>query len=92
MCQLPMSRREWLKLASMFTVTGAAPLLGSLSARAASEPDPRDPKVRITPAGARGPGEYDGDREPLQPTPQRPRAPRDAAGTPRAPVLPWRRL
>ncbi|HMC45449.1 MAG TPA: ABC transporter substrate-binding protein, partial [Caballeronia sp.] len=39
MCQLPMSRREWLKLASMFTVAGAAPLLGSLNARAASEPD-----------------------------------------------------
>jgi NitT/TauT family transport system substrate-binding protein len=39
MCQLPMSRREWLKLASMFTVAGAAPLLGSLNARAANEPD-----------------------------------------------------
>lgn len=39
MCQLPMSRREWLKLASMFTVAGAAPLLGALNARAASEPD-----------------------------------------------------
>ncbi|MGI4901535.1 MAG: ABC transporter substrate-binding protein, partial [Janthinobacterium lividum] len=38
MCQLPMSRREWLKLASMFTVAGAAPLLSSLNARAASDP------------------------------------------------------
>jgi NitT/TauT family transport system substrate-binding protein len=39
MCQLPMSRREWLKLASMFTVAGAAPLLRALDARAAGEPD-----------------------------------------------------
>ena len=39
MCQLPMSRREWLKLASMFTVAGAAPLLGALNARAAADPD-----------------------------------------------------
>jgi NitT/TauT family transport system substrate-binding protein len=39
MCQLPMTRREWLKLASLFTVAGAAPLLGTLNARAASEPD-----------------------------------------------------
>lgn len=39
MCQLPMSRREWLKLASLFSVAGAAPLLGALQARAASEPD-----------------------------------------------------
>jgi NitT/TauT family transport system substrate-binding protein len=39
MCQLPMSRREWLKLASMFTVAGAAPLLGALNARAAATPD-----------------------------------------------------
>jgi NitT/TauT family transport system substrate-binding protein len=39
MCQLPMSRREWLKLASMFTVAGAAPLLGALSARAATDPN-----------------------------------------------------
>ncbi|EIN02199.1 nitrate/sulfonate/bicarbonate ABC transporter periplasmic protein [Paraburkholderia hospita] len=39
MCQLPISRREWLKLASIFTATGAAPLLGALNARAASEPD-----------------------------------------------------
>jgi NitT/TauT family transport system substrate-binding protein len=39
MCQLPMSRREWLKLASMFTVAGAAPLLSALNARAATEPD-----------------------------------------------------
>jgi NitT/TauT family transport system substrate-binding protein len=34
-----MSRREWLKLASMFTVAGAAPLLGALNARAATDPD-----------------------------------------------------
>ena len=39
MCQLPMSRREWLKLASMFTVAGAAPLLGALNARAATDPN-----------------------------------------------------
>ncbi len=39
MCQLPLSRREWLKLASMFTVAGAAPLLGALNARAATDPD-----------------------------------------------------
>ncbi|ABE36026.1 NMT1-like family protein [Paraburkholderia xenovorans LB400] len=39
MCQLPMSRREWLKLASMFTVAGAAPLLAALNARAAENPD-----------------------------------------------------
>ena len=39
MCQLPMSRREWLKLASLFTVAGAAPLLKSFDARAAAEPD-----------------------------------------------------
>lgn len=39
MCQLPMSRREWLKLASLFTVAGAAPLLRSFDARAAAEPD-----------------------------------------------------
>jgi NitT/TauT family transport system substrate-binding protein len=39
MCQLPITRREWLKLASLFTVAGAAPLLGALNARAASEPD-----------------------------------------------------
>jgi len=39
MCQLPLSRREWLKLAAMFTVAGAAPLLQSLKARAAAEPD-----------------------------------------------------
>ncbi|NVH74163.1 ABC transporter substrate-binding protein [Paraburkholderia youngii] len=39
MCQIPMSRREWLKLAALFTATGAAPLLSSLSARAATEPD-----------------------------------------------------
>ena len=25
MCNVPMSRREWLKLASLFTVAGAAP-------------------------------------------------------------------
>jgi NitT/TauT family transport system substrate-binding protein len=34
-----MSRREWLKLASMFSVAGAAPLLSSLSARAANDPN-----------------------------------------------------
>jgi NitT/TauT family transport system substrate-binding protein len=34
-----MSRREWLKLASLFTVAGAAPLLRSLDARAAADPD-----------------------------------------------------
>ncbi|WLE62523.1 ABC transporter substrate-binding protein [Burkholderia plantarii] len=39
MCQFPMSRREWLKLATLFSAAGAAPLLGSLSARAAAEPD-----------------------------------------------------
>ncbi|MEM5404872.1 MULTISPECIES: ABC transporter substrate-binding protein [Paraburkholderia] len=39
MCQLPMTRREWLKLASLFTVAGAAPLLGALNARAATEAD-----------------------------------------------------
>lgn len=39
MCQLPMSRREWLKLASLFTVAGAAPLLKSLDARAAADPN-----------------------------------------------------
>jgi NitT/TauT family transport system substrate-binding protein len=39
MCQLPMSRREWLKLAAMFSVAGAAPLLSALNARAAAEPD-----------------------------------------------------
>ncbi|CAG4906609.1 ABC transporter substrate-binding protein [Paraburkholderia saeva] len=39
MCQLPMSRREWLKLASMFTVAGAAPLLSALNARAATDPN-----------------------------------------------------
>lgn len=38
MC-LPISRREWLKLASMMTVAGAAPLLASAAARAAAEPD-----------------------------------------------------
>ena len=37
MCQI--SRREWLKLASMMTVAGAAPLLASGAARAAAEPD-----------------------------------------------------
>ncbi|MFK0375604.1 ABC transporter substrate-binding protein [Pandoraea sp. NPDC090278] len=37
MCQI--SRREWLKLASMMTVAGAAPLLASAAARAAAEPD-----------------------------------------------------
>jgi NitT/TauT family transport system substrate-binding protein len=39
MCQTNFSRREWLKLALMFTGAGAAPLLKSLQARAASEPD-----------------------------------------------------
>ena len=39
MCNVPMSRREWLKLASLFTVAGAAPLLKSLDARAAVDPD-----------------------------------------------------
>ncbi|MFC6141689.1 ABC transporter substrate-binding protein [Paraburkholderia silvatlantica] len=39
MCNVPMSRREWLKLASLFTVAGAAPLLKSLDARAAADPD-----------------------------------------------------
>jgi len=42
MCQsprLPLSRREWLKLASLFTVAGAAPLLDALNARAAAQPD-----------------------------------------------------
>ena len=39
MCQLPMTRREWLKLASIFTVAGSAPMLGALNARAATEAD-----------------------------------------------------
>ena len=39
MCQVPMTRREWLKLAALLTAGGAAPLLTSLSARAAAEPD-----------------------------------------------------
>ncbi|MGI4859611.1 MAG: ABC transporter substrate-binding protein, partial [Janthinobacterium lividum] len=39
MCQYPISRREWLKLAAMCTAAGAAPLLGAMQARAASEPD-----------------------------------------------------
>lgn len=39
MCQVPMSRREWLKLSAMFTAGGALPLLHSLKARAAAEPD-----------------------------------------------------
>ena len=37
MCQI--SRREWLKLASMMSVAGAAPLLTAAAARAAAEPD-----------------------------------------------------
>jgi NitT/TauT family transport system substrate-binding protein len=37
MCQI--SRREWLQLASMMSVAGAAPLLTAASARAAAEPD-----------------------------------------------------
>ncbi|PLZ03130.1 ABC transporter substrate-binding protein [Burkholderia sp. WAC0059] len=39
MCEHAMSRRDWLKLVSMLTVTGAAPLLRALDARAAAEPD-----------------------------------------------------
>ncbi|HKT67605.1 ABC transporter substrate-binding protein [Burkholderia pyrrocinia] len=39
MCQIPMSRREWLKLAALFTATGAAPLLSMANAHAAAEPD-----------------------------------------------------
>lgn len=39
MCQLPISRREWLKLAALLTATGAAPLIASQHARAAIEPD-----------------------------------------------------
>lgn len=39
MCNQPISRREWLKLASLFTVAGAAPLLKSLDARAATDPN-----------------------------------------------------
>ncbi|WP_354686641.1 ABC transporter substrate-binding protein [Cupriavidus necator] len=39
MCQVPMSRREWLKLSAMFTASGALPLLHSLNTRAAAEPD-----------------------------------------------------
>ncbi|CAM2157086.1 NitT/TauT family transport system substrate-binding protein [Pararobbsia alpina] len=39
MCDVPMNRRDWLKLAALFTAAGAAPLLGMLNARAASEPD-----------------------------------------------------
>ena len=39
MCQVPMSRREWLKLAALFTASGALPLLSALNARAATEPD-----------------------------------------------------
>ena len=39
MCNVPMSRREWLKLASLFTVAGAAPLLKSFDARAAADPN-----------------------------------------------------
>jgi len=38
MCQFPISRREWLKLATLFSVGGAAPLLSALQARAASDP------------------------------------------------------
>jgi NitT/TauT family transport system substrate-binding protein len=37
MCQI--SRREWLKLASLMSAAGAAPLLASSAARAAAEPD-----------------------------------------------------
>ena len=39
MCELPLSRREWMKLAALFSVAGAAPLLSALNARAAEEPD-----------------------------------------------------
>ena len=39
MCDIPMNRREWLKLAALFSAAGAAPLLGTLTARAATEPD-----------------------------------------------------
>lgn len=39
MCHYSITRREWLKLASMFTIAGAAPLLSTLSARAATEPN-----------------------------------------------------
>src|ERR1700761_990068 len=39
MCQVPMTRREWLKLTALMTAAGAAPLLTSLSARAAVEPN-----------------------------------------------------
>lgn len=39
MCQVPMSRREWLKLSALFTAGGALPLLNALEARAAAEPD-----------------------------------------------------
>lgn len=39
MCQVPISRREWLKLSALFTAGGALPLLRSLQARAATEPD-----------------------------------------------------
>ena len=39
MCQIPMSRREWLKLSALFTAGGALPLLHTLNARAAAEPD-----------------------------------------------------
>lgn len=39
MCQVPMSRRELLKLATLFTAGGALPLLNALNARAAAEPD-----------------------------------------------------
>ncbi|KVW12695.1 ABC transporter substrate-binding protein [Burkholderia cepacia] len=39
MCNVPMSRREWLKLASLFTVAGAAPLLKASDARAAADPN-----------------------------------------------------
>ncbi|MFP4893374.1 ABC transporter substrate-binding protein [Paraburkholderia sp. EG304] len=39
MCEHPISRRDWLKLAAMLTVTGAAPLLSAFDARANAEPD-----------------------------------------------------
>ncbi|AOJ07474.1 ABC transporter substrate-binding protein [Burkholderia mayonis] len=39
MCDVPITRREWLKLAALFTSAAAMPLLAQRAARAASEPD-----------------------------------------------------
>ncbi|RKP53580.1 ABC transporter substrate-binding protein [Pararobbsia silviterrae] len=39
MCDVPMNRREWLKLAALFSAATATPLLGMRNARAAAEPD-----------------------------------------------------